>query len=75
MSSLALAGMGKRQLYIFRHRLAAFGKFFGDHVEHVLKFVLRLVGCLPDGMTAVNRWHVGNVASVVIAPTNHLIVE
>ena len=75
INSFALAGMGDGELHVVGKRLVFSGKFFGDHVEHVVEFVLRFFRRAPDGVAAFNRGNVGDVTAVVIAPANDLIIE
>lgn len=67
--------MGDGELHVVGKRLIFSGKFLRDHVEHVVKLVMRLLRRAPDGVAAFNRWNVGDVTAVVIAPANDLIIE
>jgi hypothetical protein len=75
INSLALAGMGDRELHVLRKRSAALGKFLDNHLKDVLKLLLRLLWRCSEGMTTFNGGNVGNIAPVVIAPANNLVVE
>ena len=67
--------MGDGELHVVGKRLVFSGKLLGDHVEHVVKFVLRLLRRAPNGVAAFNRGNVCDVTAVVIAPANDLIIE
>ena len=67
--------MGDGEFHVVRQRLAALGVFLGNHVENVVKFVLRLFRRFANRVAAVNRRNVGDVTPVVVPMANDVIIE
>ena len=62
-------------MHVVGKRLSALGVFLGDHVEDIVEFVLRLFGCAANRVAAVNCRNIGDIASVVVAVANDVIIK
>jgi hypothetical protein len=67
--------MGHGELDVVGKLSAALGEFLGNHVKDVLKLALRLLWRGPDRMAAFNGRNIGDIAAVVIATANDLIIK
>jgi hypothetical protein len=67
--------MGDGEFDVVWKRFAAPGVLLGNHVENIVKFVLRLLRRLAKRVAAVNRRNVGDKAPVVVPATDNLIIE
>jgi hypothetical protein len=67
--------MSDGELHVFGKRFAAFGAFLGNHVENIVEFALRLLRGAANRMASANGGNIGNVAPVVVAAANDMIIE
>jgi hypothetical protein len=67
--------MNEREFDVFGEGFAAFGELLRNHVENVVKFSLRLVRGLADSMAALEGGNVCDIAAIVIATGNDLVIE
>ena len=60
---------------VVRQRTAARSKFLGNHIEDVMEFLLRFLGRGSDGVAPFKRRNVSDVAAVIIAAADDLVIE
>lgn len=63
------------QLNVVRQGFSALGELVGDHLEDVMQLLLSFFWCVADGMAPVDRRDIRDIAAVIVAATNDMVVE